>query len=70
MNLDNPTHHGCDGNCQTIWDENPFPDDLSELLTDKGKNEDGDVDFIRDDGDYDNFESQWETNGNLFIQIS
>ena len=59
MSLDDPTFHGWDGNYQTVWDENFFPEDLSELLIEEEKHDDDDaeLEYVRDDSDYDDFDS-------------
>ena len=73
MNLDDPTCHGWDGNFQAVWDENPFPEDFSELLIEEEKddNDDAELEFMSDDSDYDDFDSDVgndsEIYGNLFL---
>ena len=73
MNLDDPTCHGWDGNFQAVWDENPFPEDFSELLIEEEKddNDDAELAFMSDDSDYDDFDSDVgndsEIYGNLFL---
>ena len=59
MNLDDPTFHGWDGNYQAVWDENFFPEDLSELLIEEEKDgdDDAELEYVRDDSDYDDFDS-------------
>ena len=55
-NLDDPTCHGWDGNYQAVWDENPFLEDLPELLIEEEKADDDDaeeLEFMSDDSDYD-----------------
>ena len=74
MNLDDQTCHGWDGNYQAVWDENPFPEDLSELLIEEEKDDDDDdakLEFMNDDSDYDHLDSDVgsdsEIDGDLFI---
>ena len=69
MNLDDPTCHGWDGSYEAVWDENPFPEDLSELLIEEEK-DDADIEFMSNDSDYDDFRSNvgsdTEIDGDLF----
>ena len=71
MNLGDPTFHGSDGNYQAAWDENPFPEDLSELLIEEEKGDGAELEFMSDDSDYDNFDSDVgsdsEIDGDLFM---
>ena len=73
MNLDDQTCHGWDGNYQAAWDENPFPEDLSELLIEEEKDDDHDakLEFMSNDSDYDNFDSDFgsdsKADDDLFI---
>ena len=73
MKLDDPTCHGWDGNYQAVWDEKPFPEDLSEMLTKEEKDNDDDVEleFMSDDSDYNDFDSDVgsdsEIDADLFI---
>ena len=73
MNLDDPTCHDWDGSYQAVWDENPFPQDLSQLLIEEEKDDDDDVEieFMSNDIDYDDFDndvgSNTEIDGDLFI---
>ena len=70
MNLDDPTCHGWDGSYEVVWDENPFPEDLSELLIEEEKDDDADIEFMSNDSDYDDFRSNvgsdTEIDGDLF----
>ena len=70
MNLDDPTCHGWDGSYEAVWDENPFPEDLSELLIEEEKDDDADIEFMSNDSDYDDFRSNvgsdTEIDGDLF----
>ena len=71
MNLDDATFHGSYGNYQAAWDENPFPEDLSEQLIEEEKGDDAELEFMSDDSDYDDFDSDvgsdTEIDGDLFI---
>ena len=72
MNLDDPTCHGWDGNYEAVWDENSFPEDLSELLIEEEKydNDDAELEFVSDDSDYDfdsDVGSDSEIDGNLHL---
>ena len=73
MNLDDPICHSWDGNYQAVWDENPFPEDLSVLLIEEEKDDknDGELEFMGYDSDYDDFDSDVgsdsEIDGNFFI---
>ena len=53
-----PACHGWDGNYQAVWDKNPFPEDLSELLIEEEKDgdDDAELEFMSDDNDYDDFD--------------
>ena len=70
MNLDDPTCHGWEGSYEAVWDENPFPEDLSELLIEEEKDDDADIEFMSNDSDYDDFRSNvgsdTEIDGDLF----
>ena len=70
MNFDDPTCHGWDGSYEALWDENPFPEDLSELLIEEEKDDDADIEFMSNDSDYDDFRSNIgsdsEIDGGLF----
>ena len=70
MNLDDPTCHGWDGSYEAVWDENPFPEDFSELLIEEEKDDDADIEFMSNDSDYDDFRSNvgsdTEIDGDLF----
>ena len=72
-NLDDPACHDWDGNYQAVWDKNTFPQDLSGLFIEEEK-DDGDADaeleFTRDDSDYNDFDSDVGSDseiGDLFI---
>ena len=51
MDLDEPSHHGWNNNCQPIWAVNPFPDNLSEMFLDDKTNDK--LEFLSDDSSCD-----------------